>query len=63
MYTGMLLADVAITQDHCQVTLGAGTVLMLASGGALEASIGLGNIANVSGLDQDVPALASGASN
>lgn len=63
VYSAMVTSDVTITQDNSQAVIPAGTIVLLTSGGALETAIGLGNLTNVSGLDQDLPAAAQATSN
>ncbi len=63
MYTGLILSDVMISQDFSEVLVPAGTLIVLESGGALEAQIGLGNIVNVTSDQSTLTGLAAGVSN
>lgn len=63
MYTALVISDVVISWDHSQTVIPAGTVLQLLSGGALETAIGLANLTDISGADQNLPLGCSGVSN
>jgi hypothetical protein len=64
MYPALILNDVVVLPDgFTEVTIPAGTVMILVSGGAMEAQIGLANIQNVSGDAVTLSGLAVGASN
>jgi hypothetical protein len=64
MYPALILNDVVVLPDGItQVTIPAGTVMLLVSGGQLETQIGLGNIQNFSGDAVTLGGLAAGVSN
>ena len=63
MYTALITASVSLIWGGCPVSWQPGDLVILAPGSALESAIGLGNIVNCTGSDQNVPSLASGASN
>jgi hypothetical protein len=64
VYPALILNDVVVLPDGItEVTIPAGTVMILVSGGSLESQIGLGNIQNVSGDSASLSGLAVGASN
>lgn len=58
----MVVAAVVVQTDGIPVTIEAGTVMRLDSGGAMETAIGLGNLQAFSG-DLNVPADALAVSN
>jgi hypothetical protein len=64
MYPALILNDVVVLPDGItEVTIQAGTVMLLISGGNLETQIGLAQIQNVSGDSVSLSGLAVGASN
>jgi hypothetical protein len=64
VYPALILNDVVVLPDGVtQVTIPAGTVMILVSGGNLEGQIGLGNIQDISDDSASLSGLAVGASN
>jgi hypothetical protein len=64
MYPALILNDVVVLPDgFTEVTVPAGTVMMLVAGGNMESQVGLANIQNVIGDSVTLSGLAVGASN
>lgn len=63
MYSALIIAAVTFVWGLNTITLPVGTVVVLASGSALETAIGTSNILNVTGDQATISGTAAGVSN